>query len=87
MLRPRNTIYMLIYGAVYYLGDDLSWPQLFGAFAVATGVALGVHFYLKKGDAEILKKVQASQDRYEYEQEKKALAAKKAPKPKGTYRE
>lgn len=87
MLRPRNIMYTLIYGAVYYLSADLSWPQLLGAFAVATGVVLGVHFYLKKGDAEILKKVQTSQDRYEYEQEKKALAAKKAPKPKGTYRE
>lgn len=79
-MRRRHSGYFLIYSSVYYLGDDLSWPQLLGAFAAATAFIVVLHLYLKKGDDEILKKVQASQDRYEYEQEKKALAATKKSK-------
>ncbi|MFK8001849.1 MAG: hypothetical protein AB8H86_19800 [Polyangiales bacterium] len=83
----RYVGYSLVYVLVYQLREHLSTTAFIAVVGVASLCVFGVHRYLKKGDEAILKKVQASQDRYEYEQEKKALAAKRAPKPKGTYRE
>lgn len=83
----RRAGYLVAYGLVWFFRRHLSLTELFIVLAIVTAGVVAVHLRLKKGDAEILKKVQASQDRYEYEQEKKALAAKRAPKPEGTYRE
>lgn len=81
----RYAGYSLVYVLVYQLREHLSTAEFIAVVGATSLCVYGVHRYLKKGDEAILKKVQASQDRYEYEQEKKALAAKQP--PKGTYRE
>lgn len=72
----RKVVYFLIYVGVFYLRSHLPLAGFIAAVVVATGVVLALHLYLKRGDEAILKKVQASQDRYEYQQAKKATDAK-----------
>ena len=72
----RYAGYSLIYVLVYQLRAHLSTTQFVVVIGLTTLGVFGIHRHLKKGDEAILKQVRASQDRYEYEQEKKAAAAK-----------
>ncbi|MFT5357566.1 MAG: hypothetical protein ACI9KE_004803 [Polyangiales bacterium] len=76
--------YSLIYVFVYQLREHLSTTQFFIAIGLTTLCVFGLHRYLKKGDDKILRKVQASQDRYEHAQEMKAAEGKKKSELKGT---
>ena len=86
-MRRRRTGLLLPYFGLLALRRHLTWGELTLAALVLSALLFWIYTYLKRGDDKILKEVRAKQDRYEYEQETKAAAAKKAPKLKGTYHE
>ncbi len=83
----RKTGFLVPYLVLFGLRRHFTWGELGVAALVISLLLFWLHTYLKRGDEKILKEVRAKQERYEYEQEKKAAAAKKAPKAKGAYRD